>query len=92
MEDLILHVVIQPKASRDAFAGILNGELKITITAPPVDGKANEHLRRFLSRQFRTAAGNVTILRGETGRHKTVKITGAREIPEDYLKITGAQQ
>ena len=52
-DDLLLRLVLQPKASRDAFVGLLGDELKVAITAPPVDGQANKHLIKFLSKQFR---------------------------------------
>ena len=44
-----LRIFLQPKASKDHIAGIHDDELKITITAPPVDGQANAHLLKFLS-------------------------------------------
>ncbi len=52
-DDLLLRLVLQPKASRDAFVGLLGDELKVAITAPPVDGQANKHLIKFLSKQFK---------------------------------------
>ena len=54
-EDLLLRLYLQPKASRDQFVGQHGDELKIAITAPPVDGKANAHLVKFLSKQFKVA-------------------------------------
>ena len=78
--ELILSLVIQPKASRDQIVGWLGDEIKVAITAPPVDGKANEHLRRYLAKICGTSFGKVTVVKGETNRHKTVKI-------EDYKKI-----
>jgi uncharacterized protein (TIGR00251 family) len=42
-EDLLLRLILQPKASRDQFVGPLGDELKVAITAPPIDGKANLH-------------------------------------------------
>ncbi len=71
---LWLDVYIQPKASRDQIQGWHGEELKIAITAPPVDGQANAHLIKFLSKQFKVAKSNITIVKGELGRHKTVLI------------------
>ncbi len=48
-EDIVLKLYIQPKASRDKIVGLHGEELKIAITAPPVDGKANAHLTKFFS-------------------------------------------
>lgn len=79
--------MIQPKASRDQIMGLLGDEIKIAITAPPVDGKANEHLRRYLAKICGTSYSKVTIIRGETNRHKTVKIEDYKKIPEDLKKL-----
>ena len=80
-EDLILRLYIQPKASRDNIVGLHGDELKIAITAPPVDGKANAHLTKFLSKQFKVAKGKISIQKGELGRHKQVRITAPVVIP-----------
>ena len=49
---LRLRIFLQPKASRDQIVGLHDNELKITITAPPVEGAANAHLLKFLSKLF----------------------------------------
>lgn len=79
--DLLLHIYVQPKASRDQIVGLHGDELKITITAPPVDGKANAYLQKYLSKTFKVAKGNIEILKGEQGRHKQIKIHSPRMIP-----------
>ncbi len=48
--DLLLFVYLQPKASRDQIIGLHGNELKIAITAPPIDGKANAHLSKYLAK------------------------------------------
>ncbi|MBE1276139.1 DUF167 family protein YggU [Enterovibrio baiacu] len=73
-DDLILRLYIQPKASRDQWMGQHGEEIKLAITAPPVDGKANAHLTKFLSKQFKVAKGQIDIEKGELGRHKQVRI------------------
>ena len=80
-DDLVIRLYIQPKASRDQIVGLHGDELKIAITAPPVDGKANSHLTKYLAKQFRVAKGQVVIEKGELGRHKQVRIEDPREIP-----------
>lgn len=80
-DDLLIRLYIQPKASRDQIVGLHGEELKIAITAPPVDGKANAHLSKFLAKQFRIAKGQVLIEKGMQGRHKQVRIENPREIP-----------
>lgn len=78
-----LHLFIQPKSSKDEIVGPHNGEIKIKLTAPPVDGKANEALIKFLSKYFELPKKNFSLVRGETGRHKVVEVSG---ISEDDLR------
>lgn len=80
-DDLILRLYIQPKASRDKIVGLHGDEIKIAITAPPVDGKANSHLSKYLSKQFKVAKGQIVIEKGELGRHKQVRIIQPMMIP-----------
>ncbi|RYY77112.1 MAG: YggU family protein [Gammaproteobacteria bacterium] len=80
-EDLILHCHLQPKAAKDEIVGVHGGRLKIRITAPPVDGKANQHLVSWLSKLFKTPKGNIEIIQGELGRLKTLRIHSAKVLP-----------
>ncbi|MFT6984254.1 MAG: hypothetical protein ACJAT7_000040 [Psychromonas sp.] len=80
-QDLLLRLVLQPKASRDQFVGLLGDELKIAITAPPIDGKANAHLVKFLSKQFKVPKSAVTVEKGLLNRHKRVRITSPKQMP-----------
>ena len=79
--DLVLHLRIQPRASHDEFAGTLGDAMKVRITAPPVDGKANDHLRKFLGELFGVAKSQVTVLSGDTSREKRVRIRSPRKLP-----------
>ena len=81
--ELILSLVIQPKASRDQIVGWLGDEIKVAITAPPVDGKANEHLRRYIAKICGTSFGN---------RHKTVKIEDYKKIPPELDTLLKEKQ
>jgi uncharacterized protein (TIGR00251 family) len=78
--DLILQVRVQPRASRDAVVPE-PGRLRIRITAPPVDGAANEHLVRFLAGEFGVPPSRVALIRGATGREKTLRIVAPARIP-----------
>jgi len=80
-KDLILHVQIQPKSSKDEVVGILGENLKIKITAPPIDGKANEHLCRFIAKVFNVSKSQVSILKGETSKIKTLLIKQPQQLP-----------
>lgn len=88
-DTLILQCHLQPKASRDEFAGVHGESLKIRITAPPADGKANAHLITFIARRFGIAKRNVKIINGELSREKTLAITSPKNLPPE-LAITPA--
>lgn len=72
-----LEVLVQPRASRTQVVGVHDGRLKIALAAPPVDGEANQALVEFLARALGVRRADVTLLRGETGRRKTVRVAGA---------------
>ncbi|PKH22698.1 YggU family protein [Enterobacterales bacterium CwR94] len=82
-DGLVLRLYIQPKASQDKIIGLHGDELKVAITAPPVDGKANAHLIKYLAKQFRVAKGQVIIEKGELGRHKQVRIVSPQQVPSE---------
>jgi uncharacterized protein (TIGR00251 family) len=71
-----LRVRVQPRASRTEIAGEHDGALKVRLTSPPVDGAANRELVQLLARTFRVPPSAVRLIHGETGRSKTVEITG----------------
>ncbi len=86
-EDLCLKLYIQPKASRDNIVGLHADELKIAITAPPIDGKANAYLCKYLAKQFKVAKSQVIIEKGEQGRHKQVRIQSPVQLPDAIKAI-----
>ncbi|WP_417760435.1 DUF167 family protein YggU [Shewanella sp.] len=81
-QSLLLHLYIQPKASRDQWCGLHGDELKLAITAPPVDGKANQHIIKLLAKAFKVPKSSVAIQKGELGRHKQIRITDPQQLPE----------
>ena len=80
-DDLILNVKVQPKASKDEIGSALGDALKIRITAPPVDGKANKHLIAYLAKLFGVAKSNIELLSGDTGRDKRLRIKQPKKLP-----------
>jgi len=74
---LLLRVFVQPRASRNQFCGIHEGELKLRLTSPPVDGAANECCREFLAKQLKVPKSAVTLISGDSSRHKRLRIAGA---------------
>ena len=92
-DTLVLAVYVQPGAKRTAVAGT-HGEdarmqLKIRLAAPPVEGKANAALRRFLADAFDVPLLAVTIVRGEASRSKTVRIERPIRRPDLDWERTG---
>jgi hypothetical protein len=81
-DDLILECHLQPKASSDAFAGLHGERLKIRLTAPPVDGKANAQLLAFLARAFAVSKSQVSLESGQQSRLKRVRIKQPQQLPE----------
>ena len=86
-EEITLNVVLVPKSSRDDIVGALGEELKIAITATPVDGKANEHVIKYLAKLFKTSKSMVSIIKGETSKHKIIKIKGYQVIPQKIEEL-----
>lgn len=72
----VLELLVQPRASRTRAVGEHDGRLKLQLAAPPVDGAANAALVEFLAAALGVRRADVTLLRGETGRRKTVRVAG----------------
>lgn len=86
-EDLILDCHLQPKASCDEFAGLHGERLKIRLTAPPVDGKANAKLLAFVADAFAVSKSQVSLESGQQSRQKRVRIKQPRQLPA-VLELT----
>jgi len=67
---------VQPRASRTEIVGEQDGALKIRLTSPPVDGAANKLCCEFIAKHCGVPKRNVTLLSGETSRHKRLLIVG----------------
>lgn len=83
-----LAVKLQPRASRNEIGEAIGNELKIKVTAPPVDSAANEALIELLSGRLDVPRGAVQLIRGHTSRHKTVRIAG-RTVDEVTQSLSG---
>jgi uncharacterized protein (TIGR00251 family) len=71
-----LSVKLQPRASANEIGAPLGGELKIKVTAPPVDAAANEALLKLLAEKLACPRNRVELVRGHTSRHKTLLLHG----------------
>src|ERR1700681_3752287 len=73
-------VRVQPRASKDEIAGVINGALKIRLQAPAVDNRANEALVEFLAHLLKTPKSAVRILAGDRSRRKRIEIRGVTKL------------
>jgi len=86
MEDIILKVYLQPKSSKNEMVGPYRDGIKVKVTAPPIEGKANEALIRFLAKEFRISPSCIEIIRGHRSREKTLRISGVARQELDFKK------
>ena len=75
-DGVLLAVNLKPRASKNEIVGLMGNELRIKVTAPPVDAAANEALLRLLAEILDCPRGKVELIRGHTSRHKTIKLHG----------------
>lgn len=80
-DGVYLTLRLQPRASKTSIGPVLGSELKISVTAPPVDSAANEALLRLLAERLNGPRSAVQLVRGQTSCHKVVFIRGAT--PDD---------
>jgi uncharacterized protein (TIGR00251 family) len=80
---LTLHV--QPGAKRTEVAGLHGDALKLRLAAPPIEGRANEALLRFIADTFGVPLRQVELKQGGQSRHKVVSVTGSKVEPESLL-------
>jgi hypothetical protein len=85
-EVLTLTLHIQPGAKRSELAGLHGEALKIRLAAPPVEGRANEALLKFIAGLFDVPVRQVELKQGGQSRHKVVAITGTKINPESLLE------
>jgi uncharacterized protein (TIGR00251 family) len=71
-----------PNALKDEIVNVMGDALKIRITTPPVDGKANKHLIAYLSNIFKLSKNNITILSGSQSRFKYIAVKAPKHLPD----------
>jgi uncharacterized protein (TIGR00251 family) len=76
MKDTIVKIYLQPKASKNEIVGSYRDGIKVKVTAPPVEGKANDALIRFLAKELGIFPSSIEIVKGHHSREKTLKISG----------------
>lgn len=83
-----IRVRLQPRAKRTELGGERDGALLARVTAPPVDGRANDALCRLIAKSAGVAPSRVAIVRGATAREKVVRVEGVAE--RDLRRALGA--
>jgi uncharacterized protein (TIGR00251 family) len=81
-------VKLHPRARKNAVTGELDGALKLALSAPPVDGKANQACVEFLANLLSVPRSSVTIASGQTARRKVIRVAGftAEEVRKRFAK------
>ena len=80
---VVLHVLVQPKASDDTILGLHGEALKVRVAAPPTEGKANQRLRKLLAEELKVRQSDIEIIRGHTSRRKVLRI---RNVSADQVR------
>ena len=75
-DGIVMNVRVQPRSSRKGIGGVVGDTIKINLTAPPVDGAANEQLIEVLSEELGIARSSIHVVRGLSSRQKVVVIKG----------------
>ena len=87
---LVLNVLGTPAAKRDAIGKPKGAQLKISVTAAPEDGKATDHMVKFLAREFGVSARHIDVVFGRTNVNKQLRIHGPTKLPQvvqDHLAL-----
>ncbi len=75
-EGVSLAVKVHPRAKKNAITGELGDALKVSLTAPPIDGRANDACIEFFAKLLKVPRSSVTIASGQTGRNKVIRVAG----------------
>lgn len=86
-DGLVVSIHAQPGAKRTEIQGLHGDALKVRISAPPLDGRANAELQRYLAELFAVPQRSVTQISGETSRQKRFRIEGSTVEPATLLAV-----
>jgi len=86
-------IKVHPRARKNAITGTVGEALKLSLTAPPVDGRANQAVIEFFADLFEIPRSSVTIASGESSRQKAVRVTGVNRqtVEERLMKVLESQ-
>lgn len=80
-------IKVHPRAKKDAITGEIGEALKVSLTSPPVDGRANEACIEFFAKLLKVSRTSVTIAAGQSSRNKVIRVNGLR--PEEIRTRLG---
>lgn len=86
---LVCRLRVQPRASREGFAGPLGDRLRVRVQAPPVDGRANQAVVEFMARSCGVPRARVRLVSGEQGRNKLVEVERPARLPPALAACVG---
>jgi uncharacterized protein (TIGR00251 family) len=86
-DNLTLYCHIQPGAKHNQIVGLHDRRIKIQLKAPPVDGKANQALCRYLAEICAIPVSRISIRQGLSNRKKTIEIKGISEVPDAIYEL-----
>jgi len=86
--NLQLSLYVQPNAKKDEIIGEYGDNLKVRVTALPIENKANKHLLKFLAKTFGVPNSHVKLIKGENQRTKRISIAKPAKLPELIKKLT----
>jgi uncharacterized protein (TIGR00251 family) len=84
MKETLIKVYLQPKSSKNEMAGPYRDGIKVKVTAPPIEGKANEFLIRFLAKEFGISPSSIEMIKGQHAREKILKMSA--DVDQELLK------
>lgn len=87
-EKAVFDITVNPKSSKSEAVIDRSGNIKVYLNSPPVDGKANKECIEVLAKKLKTAKSNISIEKGEQGRHKRIAVSGM-SLDEVMQKIKG---
>lgn len=81
-------IYVQPNAKNNVVVGLYGDALKIKLATPPIEGRANEALIKFLAQIFEIPKSSIRLTRGHTSRHKVLQIYGSQVDPQSLITCT----
>ncbi len=85
-DGICIEIKVEPRSSKRGIAGVLGNKLKVKLTAPPVEGAANDQLVEVLAEAFGIKKAAIKIVRGQSSKTKVVELTGISRMPPIHGK------